>query len=120
MSSLSLALPTDLTNAIPATLLSPVVLRADERQHRTIFSMISPLTNAPAHADRDIDAMYMDGRDAPSVPAAVNGYDSPAPTGMWHGISRFEHCLRHTQSLPPLVGEYGTIRASLFISREKL
>jgi len=105
----------DLANASSAALLSPVALRVDDGQHRNIFSMISPLTNAPTWAGRRFDAMYMDGRDAPSGPAPVIGYDPPVPSGMFHGVSPFEHYSCHMQSLPPLVDECGPTGASRFI-----
>jgi len=109
-----------LANASPAALLPPVVLRADARQRRTIFSMISPLTDAPTRAGGGPDAMYMDGRDASSIPAVVDGYDPLAPSGMCHGISRSERYLYHTQSLLPLVSEYGSTGVCHFISQYQL
>jgi len=83
--------PKDLADASLAALLPPAMLLADERPRRTIFSMISPLTNFPARTGGDADAMYGDGRDYPSLPAVVNDYDPPTPSGMCHGIFWHEH-----------------------------
>ena len=48
--------------------------------------MISPLTDAPTRGR----AMYMDGRDAPcipAIPATMDGYDAPVSSGKFHDIS---------------------------------
>jgi len=91
-------------NVFPAPLLSPVALLPDRRHHGTIFSMISPLTDAPTHNRDREDTMYLDGRDTPSIPATMDGYDPPAPSGTFHSISPFKYYSFHLQSRPPLVG----------------
>ena len=61
--------------------------------------MISPLTDAPTRGR----AMYMDGSDAPRIPAipsAMDGYDPPAPSGKFHDISN-SNLTQVIQSLLP-------------------